>query len=171
MVETWGRGRPDYSKEIVGKYTIPVMTMHEAKKEATSKAFERVFSDISSYFAAVRTPLDSGEEVSLMDVSNGQVMPSTIPEGWYFESKAIEVMTDQPCRILIYFDGMLIAEHILNSHKYNVESLPVAFKSALLDPDATSSHTYEVKIKNLGDVPLYGKCIAEAEIYPKVVVL
>ena len=161
-------GRPDYSHDVKPKGHVPMLIEHLPRPNVEFKVFELVCSDISSPFVAVRSPLSSGEEVSLIDAMTGLEMPFTIPSGKYFEGKAIEVVGDSPVRITIYFDDMLIAEYILGSHQFFVETLPVRFSTKFIDPEATETHSVEVKIKNLGDKPFYGKCIYEVELVPKV---
>jgi hypothetical protein len=162
-------GRPDYSHDLKVKESVAILPAHVARPKVAIKCFERVFSDISSYFVAVRTPLAPGEEVPLMDVETGYEMPFTVPKGYYFEAKAVELVGDGPVRITIYVDEMLIAEYVLKSHQFHVETLPISFTTKVLDPEATSTHTMEVRIKNIGDTSFYGKCVYEAELVPKVI--
>jgi len=161
-----GEGRKDFSVDVLPKESVPILEVVRVSPEKNHILYERLFTDIPTPFVSARSPLNPGEEDTLVNVITGQPMPYTVPAGKYASIKAMEIATDSPARFTLYVDGMLVSEYVLKTHEFFTYSAPLQLSSKSIDPKAQYSHTLEIRIKNIGDAPLYGKIILEIEEEP-----
>jgi len=142
-------GRPDYSTDVKPKESVPVLTMQIPRPPAQTKVFARTFSDISSLWVHVTTPLPAGTEIVLIDMVTGLAMPYTVKVGEWLAIKGMVYTSDQPFRYATWIDGEHSCLWVCKSHLVGQVSLPVQFDTRFIDPKCERQHTIELRIKNL----------------------
>jgi len=158
-----GTGRPDYSIDI-GKSTASANVIKEYKLKPNEKLkiFQLVFTDVTSAYPFVRSPLAPTERVSLMDGETGLPMPFTVPAGYDFRVLKYWFNSNESLRLEMYFDGQLISTMFPGDLYTYFEQDVALFRVSWFDPDLSSSHTMDIQAVNEGTTDAYGHAIVYA---------
>jgi len=151
-----GKGRPDYSQNIEkGKVIKDIGIL---PYESKLKIFTVSFTDgISSIYPWIKsTPLAAGGTASLIDSETGIEMPYTVPAGYDLKILKYWTSTSQPTELIIKLDGQVLSTFNFVDYDVYFEQEAGLFKIQYIDPTLSSSHTFELQIKNMGSSPLRG---------------
>jgi hypothetical protein len=151
MVDSWGTGRPDYTGEqhyIRRAETVKYLNLddNEQKREQLL-----VFSEVTSAFSWVASPLAPGSSAHLIDGLTGVALPYTVPAGYGMKIIRLWASADQPVYAEQYLD-------IVPGETYFEQEICEA-STADFDPTFSSSHIWDLIIYNAGDEYLHGTVI------------
>jgi len=155
-VERWGTGRPDYSKYVHEALRTKTIKEYDLKPNEKFKAFNLVCDEKTSAFPWVKGLLPPGEEWHLIDVETGLEMPYTIPQGYDFKWLILFGNSNQPSIGYSYTDGQLDSTiQLVDFSVYHKQEVNISLIEPI-DPTFSSSHTYDLTIKNLGNTSARG---------------
>lgn len=149
-----GVGKPDYTREISNAIQRAGLRLHY---DQGLRIFGRVFSAIASPWAWITPVLAPAATASLIDTSNGQVMPYTIPVGHTMSFISAGGSMSEDTIVWLYLEGFLILSGGLGlggDLKYT--NTVVGFTSANMDPTGATSHQLDIQVTNRGTGNLEG---------------
>jgi len=164
-IQATGIGAPDYSETVssaLDRAGIQLKYGQQLKMYGRN----RTPAD-PAYLGVLASPLAPGASVHLCDAETLVDTPIIIPVGYTMSVVTIGHTVDQDARLIAYLDSLLaycLAMVEGGSKHYHNEL--VGLSTLLYDPDASATHTFDIKLYNVGTTDLYGSvsvvCILEA---------
>jgi len=164
-VKTRGVGAPDYSNTVSSakeRRGIRLGYLQQLKMYGRN----RTPADADYPFIPA-SPLAPGASVHLCDAETLVDMPIIIPVGYTLSMIAIGHTFDQDARVIAYLDSLLAYCFAMTAGGMAFyENKIIGVSTALYDPTAANSHTFDIKLFNMGTSNLYGSvsvdCVLEA---------
>ena len=155
-LEARGTGKPDYWRNVKVLERANTIKRITLLPEENLKMFQRTFSETSSPFVWVTSPLGAGETANLIDVETGQEMPYTTPQGYELEVLMIWASLDQRVRMAVDLLGYLCGEYYLDAYTIYYESEVKEMSTADLDPTFSMEIPVRFYGTNLGTESAHG---------------
>jgi len=154
-VEEWGKGTPDYTKEVSLGRVRPGITL---KYRQSLMRVGRTFSDTWSPYPYITAPLAAGAIANLIDYSTGLELPLTIVKGYLYSMVQIAHSANCDFHLHATLDGFYVGDVGLSAGGIPYSDSQVApFGTQDLDPTGLADHQVGVTIENLsGGLTLYG---------------
>ena len=149
-----GIGKPDYTNQVSSALERAGLRLDYNQG---LRIFGRVFSAIFSPWAWVTAPLAPGATASLIDTSNGQIMPYSIPVGHTMSFISAGHSMSEDSVVWVYLDGFLILSGgVYTNGAFSYTNTVVGFTSANMDPTGAAAHPLNIQVTNRGAGNLEG---------------